>query len=357
MEVTPADAATALRHSNLSVVGTELPGWDLRYQHDGVKGWVKDDTLLLTTPTHVPSVQHRQRINASLRTLHDTFDSFEYAPCFPKDHPHAQKIQYPGLLLVPLPPSRHAFSLDTDDVSTALVGGTVAQAVSHAGKLYSQARVRLGGGATADATIQKLIDTPLSDADMRTLLGEDLAIMTYPQLDNVEHIWNAMDSKGRLVVLFLTVSKTSGHWTCVFKRDAKTIEYFDPYGLPWDAGFRWLSDSEEQALDQTEHAMTRLLTDARRSGYKVYNSPIEFQKYSSKVDTCGRWVCARLLYKSLSPEQFAELVNKSGEDSDVFVTLLTDQILTQRGASSAGSATATIAPAILSSNEVSTPFT
>ena len=54
-------------------------------------------------------------------------------------------------------------------------------------------------------------DYPLSDDDIRTILGNDIKIITYPMLGKMRDISEAFDSKGRCIMLYLTHSESSGH--------------------------------------------------------------------------------------------------------------------------------------------------
>jgi hypothetical protein len=151
--------------------------------------------------------------------------------------------------------------------------------------------------------------------------------MRYPDLSQVKHIWDALDKRGRLIVLFLTESTSSGHWIAVFQIVDKELEYFDPYGLPWDAEFEWLTPLQRKELGQTRKEMSRLMADARAHGYKVTYNTTSFQSGRSTVNSCGRWVAARLMNSELSEQQLIQLINRTGVPPDVFVTVLTNNLL------------------------------
>lgn len=82
-----------------------------------------------------------------------------------------------------------------------------------------------------------------------------------------------------------------GHWTC-FVDPQK--EYFDPYGKGY--GF-----------DEVE----TLLKYWYPNGGPIFDSDVHFQKQAKDVDTCGRWVSARLNHSNLNSRQFRDFINRN----------------------------------------------
>jgi pimeloyl-ACP methyl ester carboxylesterase len=177
-----------------------------------------------------------------------------------------------------------------------------------------------------DTDLEAIIEHPLSDGDIRALLGHSTSIVTYPELRDAHKIEDVLDDKGRVVLLYLTTSKTAGHWTTVFTRD-DDIEFFDPYGGAPDEQFDWIPDSIEAALGQTTRYLGRLLARASEDGYRVRHNPYQFQEMAKGVNSCGRWVAVRLIYSHLTIHQFKTLIDECGVSPDVFVAVVTDQLL------------------------------
>lgn len=163
-------------------------------------------------------------------------------------------------------------------------------------------------------------DYPLSDADIRKILGRDIKITTYPEMKHMRSIDQLFDRKGRCIILFLTTSPTSGHWLCMIRRPS-SIEFFDPYGEPPDDGQKKeISLSMLQQLDEEKPYLTNLL---RASGLKVYYNTHDFQKDRADVNTCGRHCVVRLLYAPYSLEKYKSIIDKSGLTPDNFVVGVT----------------------------------
>jgi hypothetical protein len=205
----------------------------------------------------------------------------------------------------------------------------LAHSLQQFGRLYGAALERAGRTRVpgVNPELSDAIEKPLSDSDMRLLLGRSTSIITYPKLAYAHDIDDVLDINGRMVLLYLTKSMSAGHWTGVFKRNENEIEFFDPYGGAIDEQFKWIPDQVEEALGQTSRHLSRLLSQASEDGYKVRSNPYQFQAMKRGVNSCGRWVAARMLHPELSIHEFKQLVDNSGVSPDTFVTVVTEEML------------------------------
>ena len=162
-------------------------------------------------------------------------------------------------------------------------------------------------------------DYPLSDGDIRHMLGDDISIKTYPELGKMRSIDECFDSKGRCILLFLTSSPTEGHWCCLLNKK-KGIEFFDPYGEKPEKQKEGVPQSRLEALDQCQPYLTKLL---RASGRPVYYNTHEFQQDKRSINTCGRHCVVRCLYGPYSLNKYKEIIDVSGLSPDNFVSGLT----------------------------------
>jgi hypothetical protein len=171
--------------------------------------------------------------------------------------------------------------------------------------------------------IEEVKDYPLSDGDIRQILGQDIKILTYPDLGKLKSADQMFDAKGRCILLFLTSSPTEGHWCCLLNKK-KGIEFFDPYGEPPGEILDEIPKERLAALDQNQPYLARLL---RASGRPVYYNTHAFQKDKQNVNTCGRHCVVRCLYAPKSLEEYAKVIEKSGMSADDFVSALTASAL------------------------------
>lgn len=172
-----------------------------------------------------------------------------------------------------------------------------------------------------DGGTRAALDYPLSDSDIRAILGNDIHIMTYPELEECDSINDIFDRRGRCVMLFPTMSPTDGHWCCLLKtRKDKGIEFFDPYGDAPEKQKDGLSKTKLEQLDMDKPLLTRLL---RASGYKVFYNTFPFQTEHRNINTCGRHCVVRCLYAPYSLDQYKRIIDKSGLLPDEFVVGIT----------------------------------
>ena len=183
---------------------------------------------------------------------------------------------------------------------------------------------KISGSATIG--LGRIKDYALSDADLRKILGDDIKILTYPELENLHSADDLFDSKGRCIILFLIQGPTSGHWCCLMNKK-NGIYFFDPYGEAPDEQQECLPQSKLAQLDMDKPFLTKLL---RESGRPVYYNTYPYQKDKSGINTCGRWCAVRLLYADKSDEYFNKVVKKAndaGLSNDDFVGALCANVL------------------------------
>ena len=161
----------------------------------------------------------------------------------------------------------------------------------------------LGGSAASRAaaartTVSHQAEIALSDGDIKTLIGGGIRVLTYPEIEHYKSINALLAGQDAVVLLYLTESKTCGHWTAILRHVDSTgrvvLEYFDSYGGAPDAPFSWLTHSRREALDQTRAVLAKLLKD---SPYPVDYNHARLQEKDDDVNTCGRHVVVRLWHR------------------------------------------------------------
>tara|TARA_R110000868_G_scaffold56100_4_gene173977 strand:+ start:3452 stop:4126 length:675 start_codon:yes stop_codon:yes gene_type:complete len=165
-------------------------------------------------------------------------------------------------------------------------------------------------------------------------LGEDdvkkiiptLKVVSYPDLLKANSIDEVLDHKGRLLLLYLTIDRSTGHWVCLLKRrGTKTIEYFDPYGnFRPDGEGKWNSAEKQREFGQDTHHLTKLLN---ASPYKVLSNAFPFQSKKMDNNTCGRHCVTRLYFKHLDLPAYRKMVEGSGVSPDDFVSGFTYNLI------------------------------
>jgi len=144
----------------------------------------------------------------------------------------------------------------------------------------------------SEAEIQRIVRKPLSDADLKHILGDDLKIIQYSDLAKYSTLNDLLPQPTDDCILLYEQEEDSGHWVALM-RYAHTVEYFDPYGNKWDAPLTWNSRGKNQELGQSMKYLSGLL---ERTALKRIYSPYHFEKMSNKVNTCGPH-CAHRIYR------------------------------------------------------------
>ena len=140
--------------------------------------------------------------------------------------------------------------------------------------------------------VKELIESPMSDGDLRKILGKDLKIIRYSELAPLRSLEQLLPRpKDHCIILYETQPGV-GHWVALLKYNG-SYEFFDPYGIYPDDELNWIPKARRKLLNQSEPYLSRLL---KRGGKQwVYNRR-RYQKISDAVNTCGDH-CAHRIYR------------------------------------------------------------
>ena len=133
--------------------------------------------------------------------------------------------------------------------------------------------------------IEQIIRKPLSDSDLKHILGSETRIITYPQLANYRTIEELLPKSYDFCIILLLESPQSGHW-CALLRYSNTFEWFDSYGFPVDYDLsHWLTPLQRLKLGESKKYLSYLLQGRNY----IYNN----QQMRPNVNTCGDHVAYR----------------------------------------------------------------
>ena len=163
--------------------------------------------------------------------------------------------------------------------------------------------------------MEDALEYSLSDDDIKRLLGGNIKITSYPDLDKVDHLNDIFDSRGRAILFFPQESEQSGHWTALI-RDGRQIEFFDPYGEPPEAQKDTLPNSKLEELRMKKPLLSKLLDE---SGCRIIFNKKQLQELEDDIHTCGRHCVCRLLHYKLAIQRYRDMISRSGMSPDEFV--------------------------------------
>lgn len=179
--------------------------------------------------------------------------------------------------------------------------------------------------------IKSRLGYALSDADLRGYLGEDIDqhIIKYSELANYRSIEDLLPHDRSFKIVLIESSENSGHWICLLrykdKRGEDTIEFFNSYGNKPTTELNFVKSCVSFLLGQHTNLLKDLLdkTDKR----VVYNKK-RFQKYSPKINTCGRHCVSRIVAMKklmMDLEEYIDYIERAKEfydaDADIVVSI------------------------------------
>lgn len=166
-------------------------------------------------------------------------------------------------------------------------------------------------------------DYPLTNNDIHRIFGSQ-PIILYKDLYKMKNLseFRRRFKKTKyspvkyIIVLLEIQDKNQGHWVCLLDF-GHYIEYFDSYGNHPDY-------VHEQGMYFYNKApiLSKLITN---SGVDILYNKTKFQKHDEKIQTCGRWITARIKLRDLPLSDFTKLFKskKYTFDRDSIICALT----------------------------------
>src|SRR5208337_542334 len=140
--------------------------------------------------------------------------------------------------------------------------------------------------------IKQLIEKSLSNEEILQIINNKANLISYPDVHKYRDLDELLGKYGACVILY-EWKNLYGHWTCIFKLDDETVEFFDPYSLFPDKELKFINKEYRIKTHQNFPYLTSLML---KSPYVLTYNDFPFQQYKEKVNTCGRWVAIRLLF-------------------------------------------------------------
>ena len=158
-----------------------------------------------------------------------------------------------------------------------------------------------------------------SDQDIKNMTNNKYDIYKYEDLQNYNTINDILGTNNGAIILFQNESENSGHWVSIWLEN-NILHFFDSYGLKPDDELQY---SQYNLRIHNGFKVPHLTHLIKNSSYKLEYNHRKLQNSKKDTNTCGRWVCFRLLHRNLSNSQFYELFNNKYYDNDFWITILT----------------------------------
>lgn len=176
--------------------------------------------------------------------------------------------------------------------------------------------------------IENLESRPLTEGDLRKVVGQDPQIFPYSHLRHVISIEDLFPMSNGAIILYKQ-RPTFGHWVAlILDEGTGRFSYFDSYGKPPDYWLDKIGAKRNKELGQLAPWLSQLIRKGLNDGtIKDYEwNKQELQSSSEDVANCGRYAALRVLYSDLNNRQFVKMISDnvgSGSVTDKNVALLT----------------------------------
>jgi len=136
--------------------------------------------------------------------------------------------------------------------------------------------------------INKRMYKSISDDDIEKYMNTKKHVYRYGELNQLFNgIDDILPKPNDYAILLIESKKNVGHWVALTRTD-NIINWFDSYGIKPGNELKWVSEKENQELDNTKSDITDLLDDAINKGYKVKYNTRRYQSSDAEIATCGR---------------------------------------------------------------------
>jgi len=167
----------------------------------------------------------------------------------------------------------------------------------------------------------------VTSTDLQSIF-KNCKIVKYADLDNYKDIYQLLPNRMDFVFLLTESEKNSGHWTLII-RDDDTFEYSDSYGTSPKNILDYIPKYMNKKLgNDFQEDLGKMIISIKPTDKFVHNKT-KFQKEQKGINTCGRWVIARVslfLSDDLNLKEFTKLMKTKAKKlkmtNDEFITFL-----------------------------------
>ena len=144
----------------------------------------------------------------------------------------------------------------------------------------------------------KQLSKMVASNEFQKMLGPEVnnKIIKYSDLESVKDLNDIMTEDKDYLVILIETQRNTGHYTVLLKYNNNFFEWFDSYHFKPDQEFEFIAPEMQEILDERKHILSILLNKVLlRGGKWIYNN-IKFQLQAPNINTCGKWVSARVYF-------------------------------------------------------------
>lgn len=172
-----------------------------------------------------------------------------------------------------------------------------------------------------DKLIKKTEHIDLSGSDILRMVDNKARVIAYHELEKYASIDDVLSVNGAVIILYQT-TENYGHWVCLFKIDDSKLEFFDSLGLSVDAELLIAPEfNKSMNKGKLVYHLSKLI---EQSNYTIVNNKTKLQKFAEDINTCGRFVVTRIIFRRYPISVYVHMMTKNQHyNADEWVSVLT----------------------------------
>lgn len=173
---------------------------------------------------------------------------------------------------------------------------------------------------THGKSIEELEDYSFNQRDIRRVSGCS-NIMEYGQLAKYNSIDAVLGAQKAVIILY-TTKEDYGHWVCLTLVN-RELEFFDSYAFQMDDELKYIPKYHRREMGEDTPHLTVLV---RRSKYNLTQNKTQLQTFAEHINTCGRWVSARVRLRTMTLRSFIQMFSNPKIPYDALITEYTETL-------------------------------
>jgi hypothetical protein len=169
------------------------------------------------------------------------------------------------------------------------------------------------------------MDYFVTSTDLQAIF-KNCKIVKYADLDNYDDIYQLLPNRMDFCFILTESELNSGHWTLLI-RDDNNFEYFDSYGKSAKKILDYIPTFMNKKIGNNYSEDLGMIINSIKPTDKFTYNKTKFQEDGNNINTCGRWVIARLslfLSDDLNLNEFTKLIQMKSKQ----LKLTKDKLIT-----------------------------
>lgn len=142
-------------------------------------------------------------------------------------------------------------------------------------------------------TLLETANTPLSDEQIKQILGSKCRILKYSELGEYSSIEELLPNPKDYVIILSQQAEGMGHWVAITRANYGGISnfcQFDSFGYRVDKSLEWCPENLRNELGQDIPYLSYLFNKGlENKKFRMTFNSYPFQNRVNDYSTCGRW--------------------------------------------------------------------